>query len=68
MFTTIQDASKQKLPSLFTRLKQIYAIEGIRALFAGVVPRHSGYLWVVRFLRRVRAAVRTYRHDDNRRC
>lgn len=31
------------MPSLASRMKQIYASEGIRALFAGVVPRT---LWI----------------------
>ena len=35
----IQDPSKHKLPSLPARFKQIYISEGVRALFAGVVPR-----------------------------
>ncbi|KAF8174255.1 mitochondrial carrier domain-containing protein [Pholiota molesta] len=38
-----RDSSKEKLPSLFNRLRTIYAVEGTRALFAGVVPRT---LWI----------------------
>lgn len=38
-----QDPLKQKHPSLSARFKQIYVSEGIRALFAGVVPRT---LWI----------------------
>jgi solute carrier family 25 S-adenosylmethionine transporter 26 len=37
------DPSKQKLPSLLIRFKQIYVAEGVEALFAGVVPRT---LWI----------------------
>ncbi|KAJ6544598.1 mitochondrial carrier domain-containing protein [Mycena vulgaris] len=39
----MRDPTKEKLPSLPARLKNIYAAEGIRALFAGVVPRT---LWI----------------------
>jgi len=39
----LRDPTKQKLPSLPARLKQIYASEGLKALFAGVVPRT---LWI----------------------
>lgn len=38
-----QDPKHQKLPSLFSRFKQIYVSEGSKALFAGVVPRT---LWI----------------------
>ncbi|KAJ7028425.1 mitochondrial carrier domain-containing protein [Mycena alexandri] len=39
----MRDATKEKLPSLPARLKNIYVAEGIPALFAGVVPRT---LWI----------------------
>ncbi|KAJ7738342.1 mitochondrial carrier domain-containing protein [Mycena metata] len=39
----MRDATKEKLPSLPARLKNIYVVEGIPALFAGVVPRT---LWI----------------------
>jgi len=39
----LRNPSVEKLPSLLTRLKQIYLNEGMRALFAGVVPRT---LWI----------------------
>ncbi|KDQ50522.1 hypothetical protein JAAARDRAFT_41984 [Jaapia argillacea MUCL 33604] len=39
----LRDPSKHDLPSLPGRLKQIYAQEGMNALFAGVVPRT---LWI----------------------
>ncbi|KAJ7456772.1 mitochondrial carrier domain-containing protein [Mycena galericulata] len=39
----LRDPTKEKLPSLPARLKSIYAAEGARALFAGVVPRT---LWI----------------------
>ncbi|TCD70292.1 S-adenosylmethionine transporter [Steccherinum ochraceum] len=39
----LRDPSHQKLPSLATRLRQIYTTEGPKALFAGVVPRT---LWI----------------------
>jgi len=39
----LRDPSKQKLPSLFARFTQIYVAEGLKALFAGVVPRT---LWI----------------------
>ncbi|KII90643.1 hypothetical protein PLICRDRAFT_52358 [Plicaturopsis crispa FD-325 SS-3] len=39
----LRDPSKQKLPSLAARLKDIYVLEGPKALFAGVVPRT---LWI----------------------
>lgn len=35
----LQDAGKGPMPSLLTRFKQIYHVEGVSALFAGVVPR-----------------------------
>lgn len=38
-----QDPTKQKLPSLVTRFRQIYLTEGAGALFSGVVPRT---LWI----------------------
>ena len=38
-----KDTTKEKLPSIPTRIKQIYANEGLKALFAGVVPRT---LWI----------------------
>ncbi|KAF8952427.1 mitochondrial carrier domain-containing protein [Flammula alnicola] len=34
-----RDASKEKLPLLPSRLRTIYVTEGVKALFAGVVPR-----------------------------
>ena len=37
--TRIQDPSKQQVPSIGTRLRQIYVQEGVKALFAGVIPR-----------------------------
>jgi len=39
----LRDPSKHTMPSLTTRLKQIYAEEGVGALFSGVVPRT---LWI----------------------
>ncbi|KAF8962999.1 mitochondrial carrier domain-containing protein [Flammula alnicola] len=39
----LQDPSKEKLPSLPSRLRTIYITEGPKALFAGVVPRT---LWI----------------------
>ncbi|KAG6856355.1 hypothetical protein H0H87_005342 [Tephrocybe sp. NHM501043] len=39
----LRDPSKEKLPSLRHRMKDIYVKEGIRALYAGVVPRT---LWI----------------------
>lgn len=39
----MRDPSKQSMPSIPARLQQIYATEGMRALFAGVVPRT---LWI----------------------
>jgi len=39
----MRDATKQELPSLSTRFQQIYATEGAKALFSGVVPRT---LWI----------------------
>lgn len=39
---TIKDPAS-KVPSLLNRLRQIYAVEGPKALFAGVVPRT---LWI----------------------
>ncbi|KAH9949835.1 S-adenosylmethionine transporter [Amylocystis lapponica] len=39
----MRDPTKQKLPSLLARFKQIYISEGVHALFAGVVPRT---LWI----------------------
>ena len=38
-FFPLQDASKGSMPSLLTRFKQIYHVEGVSALFSGVVPR-----------------------------
>lgn len=38
-----QDAKTEKLPSLPSRMKSIYVLEGTSALFAGVVPRT---LWI----------------------
>jgi solute carrier family 25 S-adenosylmethionine transporter 26 len=35
----LRDPSKQQVPSLPMRLRQIYVQEGAKALFAGVVPR-----------------------------
>lgn len=39
----LRDTAKEKLPSIPARLKQIYSTEGVKALFAGVVPRT---LWI----------------------
>ncbi|PPQ64843.1 hypothetical protein CVT24_008208, partial [Panaeolus cyanescens] len=39
----MRDGTKEKLPSLPSRLKTIYLTEGSKALFAGVVPRT---LWI----------------------
>ncbi|KAJ6487250.1 mitochondrial carrier domain-containing protein [Mycena vitilis] len=39
----MRDATKEKLPSLSARLRSIYVVEGMPALFAGVVPRT---LWI----------------------
>jgi len=39
----LRDGSKEKLPSLASRFKTIYATEGAKALFSGVVPRT---LWI----------------------
>ncbi|KAH7915473.1 mitochondrial carrier domain-containing protein [Hygrophoropsis aurantiaca] len=39
----LRDPSKQQIPSLLSRLRQIYVAEGMSALFAGVVPRT---LWI----------------------
>ncbi|KAF7972713.1 hypothetical protein HWV62_17164 [Athelia sp. TMB] len=39
----MRNASTEKLPSLAARLRQIYATEGVKALFAGAVPRT---LWI----------------------
>ncbi|KAG6810595.1 hypothetical protein H0H92_011179 [Tricholoma furcatifolium] len=39
----LRNPSKEKLPSLSSRMKDIYVNEGIRALYAGVVPRT---LWI----------------------
>ncbi|KAJ6585573.1 mitochondrial carrier domain-containing protein [Mycena capillaripes] len=39
----MRDSTKEKLPSLYVRLKTIYIVEGMPALFAGVVPRT---LWI----------------------
>ncbi|KAJ7643683.1 S-adenosylmethionine transporter [Roridomyces roridus] len=39
----MRDSTKEKLPSLPARLRGIYATEGARGLFAGVVPRT---LWI----------------------
>jgi len=39
----LRDPSKQKLPSLLARLKQIYIVEGVKTLYAGIVPRT---LWI----------------------
>jgi len=39
----LRDPTKQKMPSLAARFKQIYVSEGGRALFAGVIPRT---LWI----------------------
>ena len=38
-----QDPSNEKLPSLGSRFRTIYATEGVKALFSGVVPRT---LWI----------------------
>ncbi|KAI0736254.1 S-adenosylmethionine transporter [Fomitopsis betulina] len=38
-----RDSTKHNIPSLSTRFKQIYVLEGPRALFSGVVPRT---LWI----------------------
>ncbi|KAG2362839.1 S-adenosylmethionine transporter [Suillus spraguei] len=35
----LRDPSKQQVPSLLMRLRQIYIQEGARALFAGIIPR-----------------------------
>ena len=40
---SIQDGSKEALPSLISRFKTIYTTEGPKALFSGVVPRT---LWI----------------------
>jgi solute carrier family 25 S-adenosylmethionine transporter 26 len=37
--TRIQDPSKQQVPSIGARLRQIYVQQGVKALFAGVIPR-----------------------------
>jgi len=37
--TSIQDLSKQQVPSIGTRLRQIYVQEGVKAFFLGVIPR-----------------------------
>ncbi|EMD31375.1 hypothetical protein CERSUDRAFT_119766 [Gelatoporia subvermispora B] len=39
----LRDTTKQKMPSLPARFKQIYITEGVKALFAGVLPRT---LWI----------------------
>jgi len=39
----LRDGSKEKIPSLISRFKTIYATEGAKALFSGVVPRT---LWI----------------------
>ncbi|OBZ69004.1 putative mitochondrial carrier protein PET8 [Grifola frondosa] len=39
----LRDPTKHNLPSLPARFKQIYTVEGVRALFSGVVPRT---LWI----------------------
>ncbi|KAI0647910.1 S-adenosylmethionine transporter [Trametes meyenii] len=39
----LRDPTKQAHPSLVARLREIYTVEGARALFAGVVPRT---LWI----------------------
>ncbi|KAJ8691038.1 S-adenosylmethionine transporter [Pleurotus ostreatus] len=39
----LRDPTKEKLPSVSTRLRGIYTSEGVGALFAGVVPRT---LWI----------------------
>jgi len=39
----LRDPTKQKLPGLSVRFRQIYVTEGVQALFAGVVPRT---LWI----------------------
>jgi len=39
----LRDSSKEKLPSLISRFKTIYATEGTKAFFSGVVPRT---LWI----------------------
>jgi len=40
---SFQNPTIEQLPSLLARFKQIYTNEGIKALFAGVVPRT---LWI----------------------
>jgi len=35
----LRDPSKQQVPSITARLRQIYVQEGVKALFAGVIPR-----------------------------
>ena len=40
---SIQDSSKEEIPSLLSRFKTMYATEGAKALFSGVVPRT---LWI----------------------
>ncbi|KAG2352141.1 mitochondrial carrier domain-containing protein, partial [Suillus spraguei] len=35
----LRDPSKQQVPSLLMRVRQIYIQEGARALFAGIIPR-----------------------------
>jgi len=39
----LRNSSREKLPSLGSRLKDIYVMEGVSALFAGTVPRT---LWI----------------------
>lgn len=57
----LRNPSIERFPSLLTRFKQIYTNEGIKALFAGVVPRT---LWISAggavFLGVYEQAVRTF--------
>jgi len=39
----LRDSSKEEIPSLLSRFKTMYATEGAKALFSGVVPRT---LWI----------------------
>jgi solute carrier family 25 S-adenosylmethionine transporter 26 len=43
LILTYQNSSREKLPSLGGRLKEIYITEGAGAFFAGIVPRT---LWI----------------------
>ena len=41
--TRIQNPSKDQVPSIGTRLRQIYVQEGVNALFVGIIPR---MMWI----------------------